>query len=340
MVVRNILFVLCLLFLSASGVWAIELDVDDDGKIDAGYLPTVDLFQSGDPAEPTLGQMWWNNSTNQLKVAGALGVYAFNATSMVAWDTTPTAFTFTDVTGADLETVYTSAPITVAGINWPAPISVSGDATAKYSINNATATATNGTVELGEEVRAVVTSSASGSTAVNATVTIGGVGDAYSVTTEEITTGRVGHGGSGESSYSIFAPVGPSVTVWRYQANATGDVSRMTARYYGSTQFNMAIYSDNAGEPGTLLGVTANATGDWVNQWLSANLNATVTIQSGTYYWVGVTTPNEFYAFFTKQAGEPVRSYGATSFPSTWPTESDVILADDRKGGAIYADHP
>lgn len=229
MVVR-IFGMLLLCILSVSSVYAVELDVDDDGKIDSSFLPTVDFFLEGDPAEPELGQLWWNNSTNQLKVAGALGVYAFNATSMVAWDTTPDAFTFTDWVNATTETVYTSAPITVAGINWPAPISVSGDATAKYSINNATAVSTNGTVELGDEVRAVVTSSSSSLTAVNATVAIGGVSDAYSVTT----------GGSAPLTYLMdedfedgLAPSGWSSTsvVYNYTTSPLGGT--YSARYNG-----------------------------------------------------------------------------------------------------------
>jgi VCBS repeat-containing protein len=171
------------LLIAGSASAATKVQVMTDGVIDVDRLPTISFFQATDPPSPELGQIWWNNATNQLKVAGALGVYEFNATSLVEWDTTPEAFSFTDVTNATISTPYTSDPITVSGINWPAAISVSGDASAKYSVNNATAVSTNGTVASGDSVRAVVTSSASDGTAVNATVVIGGVSDAFVVTT-------------------------------------------------------------------------------------------------------------------------------------------------------------
>jgi hypothetical protein len=136
---------------------------------------------SADPTVPGEGQIWVNTTDSKLKVASSTGVYSTAALTYAAWDTTPTAFSFTDVTDAEFSTVYTSNAIEVAGINYPAAISVSGGT---YSINSTeTFTGTAGTVALGDLVRARVTSSASSSTAVNAVVTIGGVDDTYTVTT-------------------------------------------------------------------------------------------------------------------------------------------------------------
>lgn len=95
-------------------------------------------------------------------------------------DTTPDAFTFTDVTGATLSTVYTSNTITVSGINASTAISITGGT---YSKNAGAYTSTSGTVVLGDTVSVQVTSSASNSTAVNVALTIGGVSDTYTVTT-------------------------------------------------------------------------------------------------------------------------------------------------------------
>ncbi len=50
-------------------------------------------------------------------------------------DTTPTAFTFTDVTDATISTVYTSNAITVAGINTDATIAITAG-TGEYELNN------------------------------------------------------------------------------------------------------------------------------------------------------------------------------------------------------------
>lgn len=98
-------------------------------------------------------------------------------------DTTPNAFTFTDQTGVARSTVITSAAITVAGIDAPATISVSGGT---YDINGSgTFVSTPGTVEAGDTVRARHTSSASYETATNTVITIGGVSDTFTSTTEE-----------------------------------------------------------------------------------------------------------------------------------------------------------
>lgn len=103
-------------------------------------------------------------------------------------DTTPNAFTFTDVTGAALSTVYTSNAITVAGINAAAVISVTGG---EYRINSGAWVTSSGTVNNGDSVQVRRTSSGSVSTAVTVVLTIGGVSDTYSVT-----TGTGGGGGA------------------------------------------------------------------------------------------------------------------------------------------------
>jgi len=91
-----------------------------------------------------------------------------------ATDTTPTAFTITPQTSVPLSTVVTSAPITVAGINAAAPISVTGTG-ATYSINGGTFTSNTGTVTNGQTVAVRHTSAATNSTVTSSTLTIGGV---------------------------------------------------------------------------------------------------------------------------------------------------------------------
>lgn len=97
-------------------------------------------------------------------------------------DTTPNAFSFTDVTGAKRNTVTTSGAVTIGGINAAVPISVSGG-NATWSKNGVTYQSGAGTVSSGNSVRIRVTSSGSINTPVNVTVTIGGVTDVWTVTT-------------------------------------------------------------------------------------------------------------------------------------------------------------
>lgn len=95
-------------------------------------------------------------------------------------DTTPDQFTFADRFNVATSTEITSDPITVAGIDAAADITVTGGT---YSINGGAFTADPGTVVNGDSVRARHTSSASAATATNTAVTIGGVSDTFSSTT-------------------------------------------------------------------------------------------------------------------------------------------------------------
>lgn len=97
-------------------------------------------------------------------------------------DTTPDAFSFTDQTGVPRSSIRTSNAITVAGINAATIISVSGGS---YDINGSGLfTSSSGIVNSGDTVRARHTSSASFSTATNTAITIGGVSDTFTSTTE------------------------------------------------------------------------------------------------------------------------------------------------------------
>lgn len=98
-----------------------------------------------------------------------------------ASDTTPDQFTFTDQSGVALSSTITSAPITVTGTDAAADITVTGGT---YSINGGAFTAVAGTVDVGDEVRARHTSSASYLTATNTVVTIGGVSDTFTSQTQ------------------------------------------------------------------------------------------------------------------------------------------------------------
>jgi hypothetical protein len=97
-----------------------------------------------------------------------------------ASDTTPDAFTFTDQTGVALNSTIISNTITVSGINAASAISISGGT---YSINGGAYTSSSGTVTNGQIVSVAHTSSGSNSTAVNTTLTIGGVSDTFTSTT-------------------------------------------------------------------------------------------------------------------------------------------------------------
>ena len=104
-----------------------------------------------------------------------------------SFDRTPVQFSLTDQTGVALNTWVTSNTITVTGIIVPVPISITGgtysvstDGGATWSAFSKTAPAT---VKLNDKVKVQLASSTLYSTTTNATLTIGGVSDTFSVTT-------------------------------------------------------------------------------------------------------------------------------------------------------------
>ncbi|MBN8280087.1 MAG: hypothetical protein J0M16_05735 [Gammaproteobacteria bacterium] len=118
-------------------------------------------------------------TTATVTIGGVDGVYSVT-TGAVAADTTPDQFTFTDQENVDRDTVITSAPVTIAGINAAAAISV---ANGEYSIDGGAFTSTAGTVTNGQEVAVRHTSSANSGSVVTTTLTVGGVSDAFSSST-------------------------------------------------------------------------------------------------------------------------------------------------------------
>ncbi len=99
-------------------------------------------------------------------------------------DTTPDAFSFTDQTNVELNTLITSTAITVEGMNTAASISITGG---EYSINSASFTSAVGSINNGDTVTVRVTSSPGVATTVGTTLIIGGIDDTFSVSTEGAT---------------------------------------------------------------------------------------------------------------------------------------------------------
>ena len=95
----------------------------------------------------------------------------------------PGAFAFTDQTNVALSTATESNAITASGINVAASISVGGAVGSEYQIGSGGWTSVTGTVSNGQTVKVRHTSSASYSTTIDTTLTIGGVSDTFSTTT-------------------------------------------------------------------------------------------------------------------------------------------------------------
>ena len=98
-----------------------------------------------------------------------------------ALDASPDPFTFAPQNNVPVSTVRVSNPVTIAGINTPVPISVTGG---EYSINGGPFTSVPGNVVAGNTVVVHHTSSASYSTTVTTKLTVSDVIATFSSTTE------------------------------------------------------------------------------------------------------------------------------------------------------------
>lgn len=121
------------------------------------------------------------SSSSTLTINGVSDTFTATTDTAPAPDTTPDAFSFTDLTTVPTSTLTESNIITVAGIDAPAALTLTG--TGEYQVNGGAwgSGATN--VNLGDQIRLRQTSSGSNSTGTSLTLTIGGVSDTWTITT-------------------------------------------------------------------------------------------------------------------------------------------------------------
>ncbi|CFX24052.1 protein of unknown function [Candidatus Filomicrobium marinum] len=110
------------------------------------------------------------------------GTISQSGGSCTGTDSTPNAFSFTDQTNQQLNTLRTSNTITVSGLTTGASVSVSGSGSPQISIDGGGWT-TSGTITNGQTLAVRLTSANAFLTARSATVDVGGATTAWSVTT-------------------------------------------------------------------------------------------------------------------------------------------------------------
>lgn len=121
------------------------------------------------------------SSTARLVIGGVEGDYTIFTR---AADTTPDQFTLGSASGVAVSTVVLSNQVTITGIEAPAALSLTGDATSQYQINGAGSWLTAATsVNNGDRVQVRHTSAAANSTSASSTLTVGGVSSTFTSTT-------------------------------------------------------------------------------------------------------------------------------------------------------------
>jgi hypothetical protein len=150
-------------------------------------------FTQGSPAGASVhcgntggsGRLQYSGSgftgTQTYTVSSSTGWVSSYATG-IEYDVTPDQFYFTDQTNVPLSSLRTSNTITATGIDYTTPLSISGG---EYSINGGAWTSAAGSVVNDDTVAVRHTSSSSYNTAVNTTLTIGGVSDTFTSTTKQ-----------------------------------------------------------------------------------------------------------------------------------------------------------
>jgi hypothetical protein len=126
--------------------------------------------------------------TVQVTIGGVRESFSVTTTG----DAAPDPFVFIDQGGVAQNTLITSAPITVTGIDIGAPITVVGG---MYRVNGGAYTTAPGVVSNNDTVQLRVTSSPLNGGVVNVPLTIGGLSDTFTVTT--MAASEAGSGGGG-----------------------------------------------------------------------------------------------------------------------------------------------
>ncbi len=205
--------------------------------------------------------------------------------------TTPDQFTFIAQTGVTLSTVITSNTITVSGITAAAPISITGGA---YSINGGEYTSAGGTVVNGDTVTLQQTSSESYATTTTATLTIGGVSGAFSVTTQ------ASSGDTTPDPFTFTAQTGVELSMLITSNAITVSGINMAAPISieggGAYSINGSSYSYSSGTVNNGDTVTVQLPSSWKHSTTTSTI-LTIGTVSGTF---SVTT-HQFH--FTSQAG-------------------------------------
>ena len=165
--------------------WVSVFDYTGSGKIF-----TQIGNDTGDCTGQKTGRLRYNEGTDTWEYCNGSAWVPFEHAASAA-DTTPDAFTFTDLTDVPGSTLIESDIVQITGIDSIAPVSISGDGSPEYRIcADATCTSSTGWFSFNSGIvnnqylQLQLTSSGSYSTTLSAIIDIGDIADQWDVTTE------------------------------------------------------------------------------------------------------------------------------------------------------------
>lgn len=121
--------------------------------------------------------------TATLSVGGVTGNFVVTTR---AYDSTPDAFAFTAVTGAEVAGMIPSNIVTISGLLDAAPVSVTSTSTAQFRINGGAWSSAPMSITNGQTLQVQLASSSSNATQTSATTSVGGVTSTFTVTTKAL----------------------------------------------------------------------------------------------------------------------------------------------------------
>jgi hypothetical protein len=248
-------------------------------------------------------------------------------------DTTPNAFTFTDVVSQPLSTLVVSNSITVAGIAAPAIVTMPLTALGEWEKNlSGVWTSGGGTVANGDTVRVRHTTSPFFSTSVDTTLIIGGIQDTFTSTTVAADTTPDAFGFTTQNNAE------PSV---QYLSNAIA-VSGINSPANVSVSGSGGWYKNGVFQ-GTSAGTVVNGDQVMVNATASASFggatSTTLTIGGvAGVYTVNTraadTTPDQFT--FTDVAGATTSTTYTSNTITVTGIEAAAAMSFSTSGGTNH----
>jgi hypothetical protein len=247
------------------------------------------------------GMTYYNATNNVLELCNGTAWELIGSSSSSCGS--PSGLSFTNVTGASLNTVYTSntATITFSGCTTPYSVAVTGAATAQISVNGG-AWSTSGAISSGQTLQVRMTTSGSVSTVLTATVTVGSSSTNWTTTTRSgslqvfvtaNTYAPASLGGLSGADAVCQDEAGTAGYAGTYMAILSSDTTSAASRltlsypivnaYNGSTvaaanlwvgSISNDIYTPSGGTANTVTGTTPSGgivTGDTCSSWTSSS---------------------------------------------------------------------
>ena len=192
------------------------ISINGGPLVTSGIVFNGNSFYINHPAASTTDQNSYGATRSILVSAGTYST-TWNITTQLP-DLIPNSFSFTNVTGAEINTTYTSNSITVAGINsvttpkFLVNISIFGTGF-EYNINGGRFTNQTGTVVFGDIIRLRRTTSNNYSTTFTGTLVIGSTSSSWSIRTKSQPFNTI------PSSFSFSSVFGASLST-QYTSNS------------------------------------------------------------------------------------------------------------------------